>query len=117
MTAQGSKPHKLPAARPAQQLSVPAVLLRARLAAARAGVAACVAALLCVAGAAAWAWLIPQRAEQRVALARPLPAPSTLAVAAPPPSANENLALFQETLGEKHYAEQHVKILFGLALS
>ncbi|KQV78431.1 hypothetical protein ASD15_21670 [Massilia sp. Root351] len=113
MTAQGTKQRKQPAA--SAQLSVPAVLLRARLAAVRAGAAGCVAALLCVAGAAAWAWLIPQRAEQRVALARPLPAPGALVVAAPPPSANENLALFQETLGEKRYAEQHVKVLFGLA--
>lgn len=97
------------------QLSVPASLLRARLAVARAGAGACAATVLCVAGVAAWAWLIPQRAEQRQELARPLPVPSALVVAAPPPSANENLALFQETLGEKRYAEQHVKVLFGLA--
>lgn len=118
MKAQGSNTPtlpKLPKMQPARQLSFPALLLRARLAAARAGAGACVAAVLCVAGAAAWAWLIPQRAEQRQALALPLPAPSALVVAAPPPSANENLALFQETLGEKHDAEQHVKLLFGLA--
>jgi hypothetical protein len=109
MTAPRTRPLRM------QPISVPALLLRARLAAARAGAGTCAAALLCVAGAAAWAWLIPQRAEQRLALARPLPAPGTLVVAAPPPSANENLALFQETLGEKQYAEQHVKALFGLA--
>ena len=109
MKAQGPKALRM------QPVSVPALLLRARLAAARAGAGACAAVVLCLAGAAAWAWLIPQRAEQRLVLARPLPAPSALAVAAPPPSANENLALFQETLGEKQYAEQHVKTLFGLA--
>lgn len=99
----------------AAQATLSALLLRARLAAARAGAGACVAAVLCVAGAAAWAWLLPRGAEQKLALARPLPVPSTLAVAAPPPSANENLALFNDTLGEKRYAEQHVKVLFGLA--
>lgn len=98
-----------------KQVPLSALLLRARLAASRAGAGTCAAVALCVLGAGAWAWLIPQRAVQQQALARPLPVPSALVVAAPPPSANENLALFHETLGEKRHSEQHVKVLFGLA--
>jgi hypothetical protein len=98
-----------------KQVPVSALLLRARLAASRVGAGACAAVALCVLGAAAWAWLIPQGAAQQQALARPLPAPAALVVVAPPPSANENLALFHATLGEKRDSEQHVKVLFGLA--
>jgi len=35
--------------------------------------------------------------------------------AAPPPTANENLAHFYDTLGEKRHAEQQVKQLFDIA--
>ena len=98
-----------------KQVPVSALLLRARLAVSRVGAGACIAMALCVLGAGAWAWLIPQRAVQQLALARPLPVPSALVAVAPPPSANENLALFHDTLGEKRYSEQHVKVLFGLA--
>lgn len=109
-------PVNLPSGQPGtMQTTLSTLLLRARLAAARAGAGACVAGVLCVAGAAAWAWLLPRSAEQTLALARPLPVPATLALPAAPPSANENLALFHETLGEKRYAEQHVKVLFALA--
>lgn len=95
-------------------------LLRARVAALRAGPAACAAAALCVAGIAAWAWVVPQQAElqRKLAFERAHPAstvPQTLAVAAPPPSADENLAAFYGALGEKRHAEQYVKVLFGLA--
>jgi hypothetical protein len=45
-----------------------------------------------------------------------LPPPKPLAVAAPESvSRNENLALFYDGLGERRYAEQQVKTLFGLA--
>lgn len=97
------------------KVNVSALLLRARLALLRFGVPACVAVALCVAGAALWAWLLPQRAEQARAMARPLPAPSTLVAPPPPPSANQNLAAFYEVLGEKRYAEQQIKVLFDLA--
>jgi hypothetical protein len=95
-------------------------LLRARVAALRAGPAACAAAALCVAGIAAWAWVAPQQSALRGKLAyeRAHPAasaPQTLAVAAPPPTADENLAAFYNALGEKRHTEQYVKVLFGLA--
>jgi len=92
-----------------------AVLLRARLALARAGAAACVAVGFCVAGVAAWAWVLPHQAALAKKLAQPLPAPSTLVSAPPPPSANQNLAGFYDVLGEKRYTEQQVKVLFDLA--
>jgi hypothetical protein len=92
-----------------------ALALRARLALLRLGAPACVAIALCVAGVAAWAWLLPQRAAQARVMARPLPAPSSLVTAPPPPSANQNLADFYQVLGEKRYAEQQVKVLFDLA--
>jgi hypothetical protein len=91
------------------------LLLAVRLFAMRAGAGTCVAIALLVAGLVTWAWLLPQRAALQEELARPLPAPSALVQAPPPPSANENLALFYATLGEKRYAEQQVKTLFDLA--
>ena len=91
-----------------------ALALRARLALLRVGAPACVAIALCVAGVAAWAWLLPQRAAQARVMARPLPTPSSL-VTVPPPSANQNLAEFYQVLGENRYAEQQVKVLFDLA--
>lgn len=96
-------------------VNLSALLLRARLAVLRLGVPACVAIALCAAGVAAWAWLLPQRAAQVAVMARPLPAPSTLVAPPPPPSSNGNLAAFYDTLGEKRYAEQQVKVLFDLA--
>ncbi|QGZ41811.1 hypothetical protein IP92_00808 [Pseudoduganella flava] len=91
------------------------LVLAVRLFALRAGAAACVAVALLLAGVATWAWLLPQRAALQQELARPLPAPSTLVQAPPPPTANENLSLFYATLGEKRHAEQQVKTLFDLA--
>lgn len=94
------------------------ILLRLRLAVSALGPIACGAAVLCLAGALALAWLLPERAlqgrRQAVALGlATLPQP----VAAPAPAAgpNENLALFYDTLGERRYAEQQVKTLFALA--
>lgn len=95
------------------------LMLRLRLWLAARGPVACAAAALCIAGALALAWLLPERAlqSQRRAVALGLatpPPPKPLAVAAPQ-SPNENLALFYDTLGERRYAEQQVKTLFGLA--
>lgn len=90
-------------------------MLAVRLFAMRAGGAACLAVALLVAGLATWAWLLPQHAALREELARPLPAVARVDTAPPPPTANENLALFYATLGEQRYAEQQVKILFDLA--
>jgi hypothetical protein len=94
-----------------------ALLLRARLWLAARGPVACTGALLCIAGALALAWLLPERELQsrRQAVALGLAAlPQPVAVA-PPPDANANLVLFYDTLGERRYAEQQVKTLFALA--
>lgn len=98
-----------------RQVSLAALLLRARIALARAGAPACIAAGFCIAGVAAWAWVLPHRAALQKKLAQPLPAPAALVAAPPPPSANQNLAGFYDVLGEKRYTEQQVKILFDLA--
>jgi hypothetical protein len=100
---------------PVNHINLAALALRARLALQRIGAPACIAIALCVAGVAAWAWLLPQRAAQARLMAQPLPAPSTLVAPPAPPSANQNLAGFYEVLGEKRYAEQQVKVLFDLA--
>jgi hypothetical protein len=94
-----------------------AMLLRARLATRAAGPVACGAALCCLLGAAALAWLLPQRALQvrEHELALRAAATPAVVVKAAPVLANENLALFYETLGERRYAEQQVATLFGLA--
>ncbi|MBA5690108.1 hypothetical protein H3H39_23965 [Duganella sp. LX47W] len=94
-----------------------AFALRARLALARVGAPACVAVLLCAAGAAGWAWLLSQRAAQVALSAQPLSTstPETLVSAPPPPTADQNLAAFYDVLGEQRYAEQQVKLLFRLA--
>jgi hypothetical protein len=92
-----------------------ATLLRLQLLARRAGPAACVAAALLIAGVAATAWALASRQAQQAAAAALPAAPTQLVEAPPPPNANENLAAFYATLGEKRYAEQQVKILFGIA--
>lgn len=92
-------------------------LLRLRLALSALGPIACGAAVLCLAGALALAWLLPERAlqGQRQAVALGLAAlPQPVATPAPA-GASENLALFYDTLGERRYAEQQVKTLFALA--
>jgi hypothetical protein len=77
----------------------------------------CIAALLCVAGAASLAWLLPQRGiearrqQVAIAVASLPPAPKTAA----PATSNDNLAAFYAVLGEKRYAEQQVATLFALA--
>jgi hypothetical protein len=93
------------------------LMLRLRVKAGRAGPFACGAIALCVVAGAALAWLLPQRALQikrhqvvQGLAALPPPAPK-----AAPVTANENLALFYDVLGEQRYAEQQIKTLFGLA--
>jgi hypothetical protein len=95
-----------------------ALVLRLRLWLAARGPVACVAAVLCVAAALALALLLPERAlqGQRRAVELGLAAlPQPPAAVAAPVSANANLALFYDTLGERRYAEQQVKTLFALA--
>jgi hypothetical protein len=96
-----------------------AALLRARLLAMRAPMA-CAAVVLCLLGAAGWSWVLPQRAADLRLASRPAPLPpvaGTLAavVVAPPPDSQQNLAQFYAALGQRHYAEQEVKMLFALA--
>lgn len=94
-----------------------ALLLRLRLALAACGPVAAGALVLALCGAAALAWLAPQRAlqarqQQRALRVAALP-PASLKPA--PVMANENLALFYAALGEQRYAEQQVGTLFALA--
>ena len=98
-------------------VSLQAVMLRVQLALAALGPFACAAAFLLVAGAGAVLYLLPQRAREadsHAAAMRAARAPAVLVKSAPV-VANENLALFYATLGEKRYAEQQVRTLFGLA--
>jgi hypothetical protein len=97
--------------------TVQTALLRLQLWLHAAGPVACIAFVLCVAGAGALLWLVPQRGiearrQQVAAAVAALP----VAVARPAPATpNENLALFYSTLGEKRYAEQQVATLFAIA--
>ena len=71
-----------------------------------------------IAALAVLAWAVPAREQQvqrqNAALLRaaaPLPAPVVSSTA----TANQNLALFYASLGERRYTEQQVKTLFGIA--
>ncbi|HZX28158.1 MAG TPA: hypothetical protein VFF16_13880, partial [Telluria sp.] len=95
-----------------------AAMLRAQLALRAIGPVAAAAAVLLLAAAVVIAVLVPRRAELARANQAALAAaahPSAVVVAAPPPSANDNLDLFYRSLGERRYAEQQVRTLFGLA--
>ncbi len=100
-----------------QPITLSALLLRAQLMLAALGPFTCSAALLVLAGGAAVLYLLPQRALQAERHAHAMRAARTpvVLVKPAPVTANENLALFYATLGEKRYAEQQVKTLFGLA--
>lgn len=102
------------------KLTLPAIALRLRLAAMALGPVFCAACVLLLVGGAALLWLLPQRALQaeRQAVALRLagmPAQVGAATVSAPISANDNLLLFYDALGEKRYTEQQVKTLFGLA--
>lgn len=93
-------------------MTLASLMLRVRLAAMRLGVAGCVALALLLAGALALACSLKARQQAYAPLP---PAPPQLVQAAPPPTANENLAHFYATLGEKRHSEQQVKQLFDIA--
>ena len=101
--------------------TVSVLALRLRLWLAARGLVASSAAVLCVAAVLALAWLLPERAlqSQRRAVALGLAALPQPAPISPldngNATANANLALFYDTLGERRYAEQQVKTLFALA--
>jgi hypothetical protein len=98
-------------------LPLPVAWLRIRLALSRWQPVAVVSALLILAALVSLAWLAQAnrllRGEEE--LARRMAALPPAQVKAPPPGANENLAAFYAALGERRYAEQQVKTLFGLA--
>lgn len=96
--------------------------LQAMLALARIGWGATLAGLLCLAGATGLWWFAPQlriheeMQQQDLLRARQSLRVANTAAPAPPRSiVEERLAKFQDTLGEKHYAEQQVKTLFAIA--
>lgn len=95
-----------------------AIALRLRLAVATLGPVFCAALALCLLGGAALLWLAPQRALQakshQVAM-RLAAMPAAVQEKNTPASANHSLVLFYDALGEKRYAEQQVKTLFGIA--
>lgn len=98
-------------------LKVQALILRFQLALFALGPVAIGAIVLLLAGAGSLWWLLPQGARQADSHAQAMRAARAPAVVvkSAPVLANENLALFYATLGEKRYAEQQVKTLFGLA--
>ena len=98
------------------ELDMNSLRLRAHLLLRRVGAPVCIAAALCLLGAAAWAWAWQQRGVAAQLEARALPMASvSVAAVAPPATANDNLALFYATLGQQRHAEQQVKVLFDLA--
>ena len=107
-----------------KNVTLAALALRVRLAVMALGPVFCAACVLVLVGGAALLWLLPQRAlqDERQAVALRLATmPAQVDVRdgrgarGAPVSANDNLLRFYDTLGEKRYAEQQVKTLFGLA--
>ena len=98
-------------------LPVATLRLHAQLLLRRIGAPACVAVLLCLFGLLAWGWAWQQRTLAQQLDARPLPSSPVIAMVAPAPAAtaNDNLALFYNALGQPRHAEQQVRLLFELA--
>ena len=98
--------------------SVAAIALRLRLALTALGPVLCSAIGLALIAGVALVSLLPQRELQaerhRIAMRTALMPPPAQAVA-PPVTANDNLNLFYDTLGQKRHAEQQVRTLFALA--
>ena len=99
-------------------VNLSALWLRPRLATRSVGPVAGAALAVSIAALAVLAWAVPAREQQvqrqNAALLRaaaPLPAPVVSSTA----TANQNLALFYASLGERRYTEQQVKTLFGIA--
>jgi hypothetical protein len=99
-------------------VNLAALWLRLRLASRSVGPVAGTALVMAIAALVVLAWTIStrDREEQQqhtklVQAAAPPPAP----VISPVATANQNLALFYASLGERRYAEQQVKTLFGIA--
>jgi len=99
-------------------MTVAALWLRLRLATRAVGPVAGSALAVALAAVAVLAWTAAARTQEAqqhgVALARAA-APPAAPVVSPQAAANDNLALFYATLGERRYTEQQVKTLFGIA--
>ena len=99
-------------------VNLSAMSLRLRLATRSIGPVAGVALVVAIAALAVLAWSIPagdrQAQQQRSALVQAAAAPPAVVVS-PTATANQNLALFYASLGERRYTEQQVKTLFGIA--
>jgi hypothetical protein len=101
-----------------KQMNAAAVALQLRLWLGARSPVTLLACILLLAMGSLTLWLLPQRAlqaDQHRAALRQAAAPASVAVPGAAASANDNLALFYGALGEKRYAEQQVKTLFGLA--
>jgi hypothetical protein len=99
-------------------LTVSSLALRLRLALMALGPVFCAACALLLIAGAVLLWLLPQRAlqaERQAVALRLATMPAPVAALSAPVSANLNLLQFYAALGEKRYAEQQVKTLFGLA--
>ena len=91
-------------------------LLQLRLALTRRGLPALAGVALCVIGAVALAWYLPQLRGQRELDARAIAPTVILApLTAPPPTADQNLIAFYDNLGDRHDVEEQVKTIFALA--
>lgn len=92
--------------------------LRLRLATRAIGPVAGIALLVAIAALAVLAWAIPARDRQAqrhgAALVRAATPPAAPVVSLEA-ATNQNLALFYASLGERRYAEQQLKTLFGIA--
>lgn len=99
--------------------SLAALALRLRLALGAMGAVRCGAIVVILIAAVTLAWLLPQdelqAARHQLAMREASMPPPQAIVLTAPVTANDNLQLFYETLGEKRYAEQQVRTLFALA--
>lgn len=94
------------------------IMLRAGLALRAVGPVGIASALVIAASAGALAWILPERAareqQHRATLARAAAAPAVAAPVVVKPE-TDSVEAFYQTLGERRYAEQQVRTLFGLA--
>ena len=99
-------------------VNLAALWLRVRLATRAIGPVAGTALVVAIAALIVLAWAIPARDQQALRQGAALvqaATPPALPAVSPQASANQNLALFYAALGERRYAEQQLKTLFGIA--
>ncbi|WP_332847859.1 hypothetical protein [Massilia sp. S19_KUP03_FR1] len=99
-------------------MNLSALWLRLRLATRSIGPVAGSALLVSIAALALLAWTAgarTQEAQQHAAALVRAATPPVAPVVSAQAAANDNLALFYATLGERRYTEQQIKTLFGIA--